>query len=173
MKPLFLSIFLTAPALVSAEETKLAKYTPNMRAVMKQVIMADYQTGGIPYPDPGEQIRSIPTDEEVAKVVTKTRFESIDLNHDGILEILVWINIGRGKKGNGPFHVLSKHKGIWKLIGTLDGNRCEITPRKNDYSEITGISWGGRDSGYTATIYRYSHGRYHLVESRPARVESN
>lgn len=68
--------------------------------------------------------------------------QNIDLNGDGIEELLVYPievcrNVIRGASGNGPIYVYQKQRDAWVNIGDLQGNSLKvISDKTNDYYNI-------------------------------------
>jgi hypothetical protein len=116
----------------------------------------------------------IASDRELRQVVARTRIRLIDLNNDGVVEVLAQAfgtKAGCGATGNCPFWVFQKtHIGFRKILDTRvkDGvGGIEVitvsTRRTNGFNDLV---LGTHDSAAERTllVYRYRNGEYRSAE---------
>jgi hypothetical protein len=127
-----------------------------------------------------EQIRPFKSDLEISseielrQVVLGTRIQLIDLNHDGIAEVLAQANgvkEGCGATGNCPFWVFQKtSSGFKKLLDTRDkdgvGGIEVITVSSGQTNGFNDLVLGTHDSVSERTLYeyRYRTGQYQMSD---------
>lgn len=91
---------------------------------------------------------------------------AIDLNEDGIEEIILFPLVLRGASGGGDILVfqkrITKKSSQWHRIGELYGNRVHIEPYKNNgyYNLITHEHLGYMEGLLTRHIFKSSYGEY-------------
>jgi hypothetical protein len=108
----------------------------------------------------------IHTENELHSIVADTRIKFIDLNDDGIPEVIaqVWgVRAGCGATGNCPFWVFSKSDSGYKLILGKDGWVFQIfTVEPTVTNGFHDLVLGMHDSASEKTlyIYQFKNGRY-------------
>lgn len=105
----------------------------------------------------------IQSESELQKAVLDTRVKMIDLNGDGIPEVVAQGMIGCGATGNCPFWVLRRTKQGYDLL--LEGEAQTFTVQKsssNGFRDIALSRHGSYSSG-DLTLYAYREGAYHDV----------
>jgi hypothetical protein len=117
------------------------------------------------------QIRS---EKELREIATTTRVKLIDLNNDGIAEVLaqaLGTKAGCGATGNCPFWVFQKMpNGFKKILDTRNkegfGGVEVITISSDRTESFNDLVVGTHDSSAERTlfVYRYHHGQYHKSE---------
>jgi hypothetical protein len=102
----------------------------------------------------------IESDTELRKAALDTRIKLIDLNGDGVVEVVAQGMIGCGATGNCPFWILRKTKEGYELI--LDGEAQTFTIQRsasNGFRDIVLSRHGSYSSGDLAH-YQFHKGVY-------------
>jgi hypothetical protein len=105
-------------------------------------------------------MREIASEPQLYKAVLNTRTALIDLNADGIPEIVAQGMLNCGATGNCPFWVLRKAKSSYELL--LEGEAQTFTiqnSKTNGFHDIV-LSIHGSYSSGTLTDYHYNDGAY-------------
>lgn len=103
----------------------------------------------------------IQSESDLQKAALGTRVKLIDLNGDGVPEVVAQGMVNCGATGNCPFWVLRKAKSGYELI--LEGEAQTFTVQKsvlNEFRDIVLATHGSYDSGDLAH-YAYRNGSYH------------
>jgi len=109
---------------------------------------------------PASSTGEITSDAELQLAVLDTRVALIDLNHDGVPEVVAQGMLNCGATGNCPFWIFQKTKAGYELL--LDGEAQMFTVQKskpNGFCEIV-LSTHGSSSSGSLVNYRYVEGVY-------------
>jgi len=118
-----------------------------------------------------EQFRTIVADldvefeseSELRKVTLDTRVKMIDLNGDGVPEVVAQGMIGCGATGNCPFWVLRKAEQGYELILKAEAQTFTIQePSSNGFRDIVLSTHGSYSSG-GLSHYQFHEGAYQAV----------
>jgi hypothetical protein len=163
-------VFVGFAGLLNGQAKEIA-FFPELTEAMRLVAMKDWQTDAAWLPDDPKAPRPArPSDEFVKRLAAKCRFESVDLNHDGINEVIVDVQFSPGVTGNATYHVLQKRGRAWTPIGYLQGKDLEIIPVANGADLLTTISKLNLAS-YTHTVYVWRQGQYQEGRSKEVHPE--
>ena len=108
----------------------------------------------------------IANEKELRKIAEQSRFELVDLNADGVSEVVVQpigLKAGCGATGNCPFWVFALGGGKYRLILGTSGQMYRVESHgSNGYSDI---SVADHDSATEKTIYqfRFLRGQYKKI----------
>ena len=105
----------------------------------------------------------IQSELELQKAALDTRIKMIDLNGDGVPEVVAQGMVNCGATGNCPFWVFRKARSGYELL--LEGEAQTftiLTSRSNEFPDIVLARHGSYDSG-DLTHYVYRKGSYYLV----------
>jgi hypothetical protein len=136
-------------------------------SIMRYVVETDWQTEGQwidlaakpPYPEH-------PSDQFVRDAWTKCECVRVDLNGDGLAEIIVEVKFSPGATGNTSFHVVVQEDGQWRHAGALCGRDYRVQKGRTPtgYLDIV-TSWNNGGGEYAVATYRYHKGRYREWQS--------
>lgn len=109
---------------------------------------------------PASSIGEITSEVELQEAVLDTRIALIDLNDDGVPEVVAQGMLNCGATGNCPFWIFGKTKVGYDLL--LDGEAQMFTVRKSRTNEFHGIvlSTHGSSSSGGLVDYHYGEGVY-------------
>jgi hypothetical protein len=103
----------------------------------------------------------IQSEPELQKAALDTRVKMIDLNSDGVPEVVAQGMVNCGATGNCPFWVFRKAKYGYELFLEGEANTFTIqTSSSNEFRDIVLARHGSYDSGDLAH-YVYQKGSYH------------
>jgi hypothetical protein len=106
-------------------------------------------------------MREITSEAELQQAVLDTRTALIDLNGDGIPEVVAQGMVNCGATGNCPFWVFRKAKSGYELLLEGEAQTFTIqTSSSNEFRDIVLARHGSYDSGDLAH-YVYREGSYH------------
>lgn len=105
----------------------------------------------------------IPSEEELQRAVLDTRVKLIDLDGDGIPEIVAQGMVDCGATGNCPFWVFRQSKHRYKLI--LEGEAQTFTIQRSSKGRFPDIVLSRHGSATSGDIapYEYHEGTYHRM----------
>lgn len=107
----------------------------------------------------------IKSEAELQQAVLETRTALIDLNGDGVPEVVAQGMMNCGATGNCPFWVLRKTKGGYEIILEGEAQTFTIQPSiSNRFRDIVLSTHGSYSSG-GLTLYQYKEGFYSDVAS--------
>ena len=146
--------------LAPSDRIKVSKtLSPTERAALIKAISAQIR--------PDMDVLEIHSEKELGSIAADTRVKMIDLNGDGIPEVIAqaWgVRAGCGATGNCPFWVFSKSDSGYKLILGKDGWVFQIFTVEptvtNGYHDFI-LGMHDSASEKTLFIYRFKNGRYH------------
>ena len=105
----------------------------------------------------------IATEAELQNAALDTRVASIDVDGDGIAEVVAQGMVNCGATGNCPFWIFRRSRSGYDLI--LEGEAQTFTiqrSRKTRFRDIV-LSRHGSAAGGDLAVYEYSEGRYRQV----------
>ena len=138
--------------LSARDSLRAAKITPIDRRAITAAIMAQLR--------PEMQDLEIKSKEELEGAALDTRIKRIDLNSDGVPEVVAQGIIGCSATGNCPFWVFQKAGKGYRLVLEGNGQAFTIQPnRTHGYSDVVVRAHGSAtQSGLSE--YKYNSGRY-------------
>jgi hypothetical protein len=105
----------------------------------------------------------IESESQLRKAAMDTRIKTIDLNSDGVPEVVAQGMVNCSPTGNCPFWVFQKTNHSYKLLLESYGQTFTIQKRRtNGYRDIV-VSMQGSATESGLTDYRYKDGSYHEV----------
>lgn len=109
----------------------------------------------------------IDSESELLRVAASTRVEFVDVNEDGVPEVIAQANdwkAGCGATGNCPLWVLQKREGAYKvLLDTRGGVQLfAVESNKTDGFFDVVVSTSESGDGRDLFLYRYRNGTYRL-----------
>jgi hypothetical protein len=141
--------------LYAAQSLRNAKITGQGRQAIAAAIMVQLR--------PVVSDLEIDSDEQLNKVALDTRIKLVDLNHDGIPEVVAQGMVNCSPTGNCPFWVFQKTPKGYKLL--VEGYGQTFTIQKTSthgFKDIV-LSMHGSATQSGLTDYRYEDGSYHDV----------
>jgi len=99
-------------------------------------------------------------DDQLQEEALKTRVKQVDLNGDGVPEVIAQAMVGCGASGNCPFWIFQKQSDGYKLL--LDDSAETFTIQKtrtNGYSDIV-LALHDSEFEQTLDVYHYANGEY-------------
>ena len=114
---------------------------------------------------PASSIVEITSEAELQQAVLETRTALIDLNDDGVPEVMAQGMVNCGATGNCPFWVLRKTKEGYEIILEGEAQTFTIQPStSNGFRDIVLATHGSYSSG-GLTLYQFKEGFYSDVAS--------
>jgi hypothetical protein len=103
----------------------------------------------------------IDSEDQLEKVALDTRIKLIDLNHDGVPEVVAQGMVSCSRTGNCPFWVLQKMPQGYKLLLESFGQTFTIQKTSTHGFRDIVLSMHGSATESGLTDYHYEDGRYH------------
>lgn len=141
--------------LIGTESLRNANWLQHDKSAMAAAIAAELRPAA--FDDP---INSIKSEDQLRDAVLNTRIKRIDLNHDGIPEVVAQAMVDCSPTGNCPFWIF--HKTARRYESILSGFGQTFTIQESRTRGFNDIVVGMHGSAFEQTleVYQFKDGRY-------------